>query len=154
VPASGTVVRLIAVLSGCAGHCTAGALGLDEHREAGRFLVALDTLLADAGIPDAAVIHHMGHVTERSRGDSRIRDWPEWRLVREDDEPSSPGTSPRTAGTSRSPRQCSGTTDRPVACGPPCRSLRPRPTIRFVAPGPLTAMDDPIASPRRSRLDR
>jgi AAA domain len=68
------------------------ALGLDEHREAGRFLIALDALLADAGIPDAAVIHHMGHVAERSRGDSRIRDWPdvEWRLVREDDDPSSP----------------------------------------------------------------
>jgi hypothetical protein len=68
------------------------ALGLDEHREAGRFLIALDALLLDAGIPDAAVIHHMGHVAERSRGDSRIRDWPdvEWRLVREDDDPSSP----------------------------------------------------------------
>jgi hypothetical protein len=67
------------------------ALGLDEHREAGRFLIALDALLADAGIPDAAVIHHMGHIAERSRGDSRIRDWPdvEWRLVREDDDPSS-----------------------------------------------------------------
>jgi hypothetical protein len=68
------------------------ALGLDEHRDAGRFLVALDTLLAEAGVPEALVVHHMGHAGERSRGDSRIRDWPdvEWRLVRQDEEPSSP----------------------------------------------------------------
>lgn len=68
------------------------AIGLDEHREAGRFLTALDALLSEAEIPDACVAHHMGHVAERSRGDSRIRDWPdtEWRLVREDDDPASP----------------------------------------------------------------
>lgn len=68
------------------------ALGLDEHREAGRFLVALDALLLDAAIPDALVVHHMGHTGERSRGDSRLRDWPdvEWRLVRQDDDPASP----------------------------------------------------------------
>jgi hypothetical protein len=67
------------------------ALGLDEHRDAGRFLVPLDRLLTEAGIPDATVVHHMGHTGERSRGDSRIRDWPdvEWRLVRQDDEPGS-----------------------------------------------------------------
>ena len=68
------------------------ALGLDEHRDAGRFLVAFDALLAEAGIPDALIVHHMGHTAERSRGDSRIRDWPdvEWRLVREDpDDPAS-----------------------------------------------------------------
>ena len=67
------------------------ALGLDEHRDAGRFFVALDQLLTDAGIADALVVHHMGHFGERSRGDSRIRDWPdvEWRLVRQDDEPGS-----------------------------------------------------------------
>ena len=68
------------------------SLGLDEHRDAGRFLVAFDALLAEAGVGDALVVHHMGHVAERSRGDSRIRDWPdvEWRLVRQDDDPSSP----------------------------------------------------------------
>jgi hypothetical protein len=67
------------------------ALGLDEHRDAGRFFVALDQLLTDAAIPDALVVHHMGHFGERSRGDSRIRDWPdvEWRLVRQDDQPGS-----------------------------------------------------------------
>jgi hypothetical protein len=67
------------------------ALGLDEHHDAGRFLVRLDRLLTEAGIPDATVVHHMGHTGERSRGDSRIRDWPdvEWRLVRQDDQPGS-----------------------------------------------------------------
>lgn len=68
------------------------ALGLDEAREAGRYLVALDELLRLAGIPEALVVHHMGHHGERSRGDSRIRDWPdaEWRLVREAEEPDTP----------------------------------------------------------------
>ena len=68
------------------------ALGLDEQREAGRFLVAFDALLAEAGIAEAIVVHHMGHNGERSRGDSRLRDWPdvEWRLVRQDDNPASP----------------------------------------------------------------
>ncbi|WP_139810464.1 AAA family ATPase [Prescottella equi] len=68
------------------------ALGLDENRDAGRFLVAFDTLLADAGIAEAAVIHHMGHNGERSRGDSRLQDWPDalWRLVRQNEEPNSP----------------------------------------------------------------
>lgn len=67
------------------------SLGLDEHREAGRFLVALDSLLAEADIGEACVVHHMGHAAERSRGDSRLRDWPdvEWRLVRQDDDPAS-----------------------------------------------------------------
>ncbi len=67
------------------------SLGLDEHREAGAFLVELDRLLVEASIPDATVIHHMGHHGERSRGDSRLRDWPdvEWRLVRQDDDPAS-----------------------------------------------------------------
>ena len=68
------------------------ALGLDEHGEAGRFLVAFDALLAEAGITEALVIHHMGHSNERARGDSRLRDWPdvEIRLVRQSDDPASP----------------------------------------------------------------
>ncbi len=66
------------------------ALGLDESREAGRWLVGLDSLLREADIPEALVVHHMGHTGERSRGDSRLRDWPdaEWRLVRQDDDSS------------------------------------------------------------------
>lgn len=68
------------------------ALGLDEHRDAGKFLGPLDALLNEAGIGEACVVHHMGHGGERSRGDSRLRDWPdvEWRLMREDDRPNSP----------------------------------------------------------------
>lgn len=59
------------------------ALGLDEHKDAGRFLNAFDALLRDAGIPEAAIIHHMGHGGERSRGDSRIIDWPDvtWKMT-------------------------------------------------------------------------
>lgn len=67
------------------------ALGLDENRDAGKFLVAFDALLADAGIPNALLVHHMGHVNERARGDSRLQDWPDaiWRIVRETEEPDS-----------------------------------------------------------------
>jgi hypothetical protein len=67
------------------------ALGLDE-KNVGPFLVAFDALLAEAGIDDALLVHHMGHTNERARGDSRLLDWPDatWRLVRETDEPNSP----------------------------------------------------------------
>jgi AAA domain/Domain of unknown function (DUF3854) len=62
------------------------ALGLDESHDAGKFLVAFDTLLADAAIPDALIAHHMGHGAERARGDSRLIDWPDatWKIVRDE----------------------------------------------------------------------
>ena len=68
------------------------ALALDEHKDAGVFLTSFDALLAEADIPEALVVHHMGHSGERARGDSRLRDWPdaEWRLVRQSDTPDSP----------------------------------------------------------------
>jgi hypothetical protein len=61
------------------------SIGLDENSEAGIFLVALDALLAEAGIGELILVHHSGHNGERSRGDSRLRDWPdaEWKIVRE-----------------------------------------------------------------------
>lgn len=61
------------------------ALGLSEDKDAGRFLVAFDALLAEADAREALVTHHMGHNGERGRGDSRILDWPDanWNLVRE-----------------------------------------------------------------------
>lgn len=64
------------------------ALGLDESRDAGRFLVAFDALLHEADATEAMIVHHMGHHGERSRGDSRLQDWPDttWKLVREDPE--------------------------------------------------------------------
>ena len=64
------------------------AIGLSEDKEAGRFLEALDELTAEASIGELLVVHHMGHTQERSRGDSRILDWPDavWNLVREDPE--------------------------------------------------------------------
>lgn len=64
------------------------AFGLSEDKDAGRFLTALDALAHEAGIDELLLVHHMGHGSERSRGDSRLRDWPdaEWRLVRDKDE--------------------------------------------------------------------
>jgi len=53
--------------------------------------VAFDALLRDGQISEACIVHHMGHAGERSRGDSRLRDWPdaEWRMMRESDDPAS-----------------------------------------------------------------
>ena len=64
------------------------AFGLDENHEAGKFLVPFDTLLSDIGQTEAIIVHHMGHGPERSRGDSRLMDWPDalWKLVRDKDE--------------------------------------------------------------------
>jgi 5S rRNA maturation endonuclease (ribonuclease M5) len=64
------------------------ALALDENRDAGRFLVAFDEMLSEANVSEGGVVHHMGHSGERSRGDSRILDWPvvTWKLVRENPE--------------------------------------------------------------------
>jgi len=60
------------------------ALGLDENHEAGKFLVKFSELLEAAKISEALVVHHMGHEGTRSRGDSRILDWPDatWNLKR------------------------------------------------------------------------
>lgn len=69
------------------------SLGLSEDKDAGRFLVALDELVAACGIGELLVVHHMGHSNERSRGDSRLEDWPDakWKLVKEDPgDPESP----------------------------------------------------------------
>jgi hypothetical protein len=58
------------------------ALGLNEHTQAGTFLTALDELLAEASVPEALVVHHIGHDGKHARGDSRILDWPDgvWTL--------------------------------------------------------------------------
>lgn len=75
------------------------ACGLKEQSEAGLFLNALDELMAEAGIREFMVIHHMGHAADRARGDSRLIDWPDvtWKMVRqrnaktnEVDDPSAP----------------------------------------------------------------
>jgi AAA domain len=61
--------------------------GHEENDNTGvaRVLAGLDQLKAAAGVEELLVVHHMGHGPERSRGASRLRDWPdaEWRLVRE-----------------------------------------------------------------------
>jgi hypothetical protein len=69
------------------------AIGLSEDHEAGRFLVAFDELLKRCGASEAVVIHHMGHNGERSRGDSRLEDWPDvtWRIIKDNpDNPDDP----------------------------------------------------------------
>lgn len=68
------------------------SLGLDENRDTGRFLVALDALAAEAGIGEVVLVQHMGHSGERARGDSRLQDWPDvtWKIIRDDpDDPTS-----------------------------------------------------------------
>ncbi len=69
------------------------ALGLSEDKDAGRFLVAFDAFLNEVGASEGMIVHHHGHGGERSRGDSRILDWPDatWKLIRNDiDDPTSP----------------------------------------------------------------
>jgi RecA-family ATPase len=89
------------------------ALGLDENRDAGRFLTAFDELLNQADVSEALILHHMGHTGERSRGDSRIIGRPDatWKMFREDTEDEdSPRYSPPTAETSTAPKTNSTTT--------------------------------------------
>lgn len=65
------------------------ALGRDEdNKGVGPVLDALTTTATEAGVEELLLVHHMGHVAERSRGASRLRDWPdaEWRLLRKKDE--------------------------------------------------------------------
>jgi hypothetical protein len=66
------------------------ALGISENSnsDVGPLLDAIDALLVEAEIAECLVLHHMGHTAERSRGASRLRDWPdvEWKLVRERDD--------------------------------------------------------------------
>ncbi len=69
------------------------ALGVDEDKntQVGPVLTGIDELLREAGITDCVLVHHMGHGAERSRGASRLRDWPEveWKLTK----------NPNAAGT-------------------------------------------------------
>jgi hypothetical protein len=60
------------------------AAGLDESREAGRFLVPFTELLGRVGAAEAVIVQHMGHQGERARGDSALLGWPDanWKLVR------------------------------------------------------------------------
>lgn len=77
------------VLLDCLGPVLA-ACGLDEsvNKDVGTFINAFEQLLAEAGVRESMIVHHMGHAGERSRGASRLRDWPdvEWHLIREGQE--------------------------------------------------------------------
>lgn len=65
---------------------TLDALGLSEDKEAGLLLDALGELVTDTGAGELVVVHHTGHEGKRSRGDSRILDWPDqlWNLHRDE----------------------------------------------------------------------
>ncbi len=68
------------------------AFGLDENRDAGRVIGAFEALRQECGATEGLIVHHMGHSGERSRGDSRLIDWPDatWKMTREDpDNPAS-----------------------------------------------------------------
>lgn len=75
------------------------AAGLDENKDAGRWLGGLDELMAAAGVPIYGVFHHAGHGQERARGDSKILGWPFqlWTLSREatDADDDGPDDAPR-----------------------------------------------------------
>jgi hypothetical protein len=69
------------------------ALRLSEDKDASKFLGDFDAMLVEADVPDAMVIHHMGHGQERARGDSGILGWADaiWSLVLKDPQnPASP----------------------------------------------------------------
>ncbi|WP_216404817.1 AAA family ATPase [Arcanobacterium phocae] len=62
------------------------AIGLDENKDAGRFLAAFDELMKAANVSNYLIVHHMGHQDResgrgRARGDSRIKDWPDATLT-------------------------------------------------------------------------
>lgn len=84
------------------------ALGLNEHTEAGAFLVRFDAMLTAAGIREAVLVQHMGHqkadgsAAGRARGDSRLMDWPDvsWTLERKS--PNDPRSARSLAAYGRS----------------------------------------------------
>ena len=84
------------------------ASGLDENHDAGRFLEAFDALLVDAGIPEALVVHHMGHtadalaVISRACGTGPMSSGGS--CARTMRSLSSPRTSPPSGATSTSPK--------------------------------------------------
>lgn len=61
-------------------------LGLDENREAGRFLTAWDELMAEMGVSESLIVTHTGHNGERARGDSALLASNDgmWTIVRQD----------------------------------------------------------------------
>jgi hypothetical protein len=79
------------VILDCLGPVLA-ALGLDENADLRVLLTPFSELVHQAGATEAMVVHHMGHASDRGRGHSSQRDWPdaEWLILRPGDDPSSP----------------------------------------------------------------
>ncbi|MGH4001738.1 MAG: AAA family ATPase [Pseudonocardiaceae bacterium] len=103
------------------------SLGLDENHDTGRVLVALDELAEAAGVAEFAIVHHMGHTGERSRGDSDCVTGPTWsgassaRTTIQ----APRGFSPPTAEMSTCPRPRSTSTPPPGASAPRGVPVRP-----------------------------
>lgn len=55
----------------------------NSNSEVSRVLAAFDQLAMDGGLSELMITHHMGHNGERSRGASKIGDWPdaEWKMA-------------------------------------------------------------------------
>jgi hypothetical protein len=53
--------------------------GADENSntEVGQVLAAMESLKLEAGVEELILVHHAGHNGERTRGASRLRDWPD-----------------------------------------------------------------------------
>jgi hypothetical protein len=49
----------------------------NSNTEVGQVLAALESLKREAGIEEVVLVHHAGHNGERTRGASRLRDWPD-----------------------------------------------------------------------------
>lgn len=55
----------------------------NSNTDVSRVLVALDALMLEADLSNLIITHHMGHNGERSRGASKLGDWPdaEWWML-------------------------------------------------------------------------
>lgn len=71
------------------------ALGIDENNntEVGRVLDGVTATAVRGGVDEVVLVHHMGHVAERSRGASRLIGWADvnWKIVRKRDDDNQAG---------------------------------------------------------------
>lgn len=67
------------------------SFGLDENREAGRYVQAWKNFIYELGGEESVIVHHMGHSGERARGDSGLIGGVDgtWKILLQD--PDDPG---------------------------------------------------------------
>lgn len=68
------------------------ALGLDENREAGKYLTAWDEMMSYMAVRESLIVTHTGHNQERARGDSALLASNDamWTLIRDGEEATAP----------------------------------------------------------------